>query len=159
MAISSYNISNKKAQFAMEYVLVIGVLFLLLVPGIFLYYSYSQSSLEQIGTARFTDIGNAIVNNAENSYFLGKGSKITLDISMPSGIDNLGINCKTDYNPPKYCEITFTQGSNEIVFSTQAPLKIKGKTGYPVSFEPAQYSGGAKKIVIITQEYVELDII
>jgi len=46
MVISSYNISNKKAQFAMEYVLVIGVLFLLLVPGIFLYYSYSQSSLE-----------------------------------------------------------------------------------------------------------------
>lgn len=137
---------------------MIGTLFMLLVPGIYLYYSYSQSSLEQISGARINDIGNAIVNNAENSYFLGKGSKITLDISMPTGVKDMFINCVTPPSPPKYCELTFIQDETEIAFSTQVPIRVKGQSVYPQSFTEEQYSGGIKKVIVETQEYVEIDI-
>lgn len=148
----------KKAQFAMEYILVIAVLFVMLVPGIYLYYSYSQTSLEQIASTRVSDIGNSIINNAENSYFLGKGSRITLDVSMPTGIVDMKINCITPPSPPNYCELTFTQAGSELLYSTKAPLRIKGQTEYPQSFTAEQFSGGAKKVIIETQDYVQIDI-
>jgi len=143
----------------MEYLLVIALLFTLLIPGISIYYSYSQSSLIEISTAKVADIGNSVINNAENSYYLGQGSRITLDVTMPMGITNLTINCKTDSIPPTYCELIFKMDNNEIVYSTDAPLKRKGSVStYPQSFDPEDYSAGIKKIIIETYDYVEIDI-
>lgn len=144
----------------MEYTLVIALLFVLLIPGVYLYYTYSQTSIQEISSAKITDIGNSIINNAENSYYLGKGSKITLDVNMPNGLTNMSINCDNiTSSPPRYCEVVFQLlGVNEIVYSTKAPMMVKNMPVYPGYFTEDQISAGAKRIIIETQRYVEVDI-
>jgi hypothetical protein len=140
----------------MEYLMVVALLFMLLIPGISLYYTYSQSSLAEISATKTSDIGNSIINNAENSYYLGQGSRITLDVTMPQNVRNMTIQC--DY-AKKYCELVLKVDTNELAFSTTVPLKRKSVSlADNYQFPPEAYSAGIKRIIIETFDYVEIDV-
>ena len=162
-----------RAQFAVEYTFVIAILFVLLIPGIFLYYNYSTQSLKEITSSKISGIGNSIVNNAENSFYLGRGSRVTLDINMPTGVlvgapDSGGsrIDCSD-----VYCEIVFALDGSEAVFSTDVTIIrwIDDGSGNPKLpdaitqaeryFTEPEVSPGNKRVVIQTYtDFVTIDI-
>jgi hypothetical protein len=138
----------RKAQFAVEYLLVISLLFMMLIPGIYMYYSYSQTSMQEVAGAKIADIGNSVINNAENSYFLGQGSRITLDITMPQGVKSAWIKCSADKT---YCELVFKFAETDAVFTTDVPIKCALTTCTDgINFDERAYSSGEKKFVIET---------
>lgn len=114
---SLFFIFSGKGQFAVEYLLVTGFLFMLLTPTLYILYNYSQQSQEQLSLARANEVGNAIIANAEKVYYYGKGSKLTIQATMPPLVDEFYYRCITNA-----CEVVFRIRESELSFTTIAPL-------------------------------------
>ena len=81
----------KKAQASAEYILVLALILLIIVPTIYLFYSHSHKSSEEIKQSQVNKIGTDIIDAAEQVYYLGKPSKTTLDAIMPDGVEKIEI--------------------------------------------------------------------
>ena len=91
--------TEKKAQVAVETLIVVGIIMLLLMPAMYLFFNFINTSSQQILDAQINDIGKAIIKNAEALYYYGRGSAITLnfefsdqitDIIIEEHVNNLG---------------------------------------------------------------------
>ncbi|MEM4755665.1 MAG: hypothetical protein QW594_00875 [Candidatus Woesearchaeota archaeon] len=127
-----------KAQFALEHLLVVGIGLLVLVPGIYFFYSNSLSQTNELQHAQLYHLGNTMKNEAESLYVLGPPSKSTLIVSFPEGIENISINDQE--------ELIFTLKNDlgQMVFLVDVPINgIYYETlGQPCSktcFQPGQH--------------------
>lgn len=133
-----------KSQASMEHVMIVAVAFLTIVPMVYLFYSYSQSSVEDINFARLHKFGNTLVNTAETVYYLGEPTRITLEETVPEGIKNMTI--KID---GQIYELIFTlQDGSDAVYSSN--VNISGV------FDEYDYSSGLKRIIIESKGYYVL---
>jgi len=82
---------NKKAQFAIEHILVVAFGLLIIIPIVYFFYTYSIGQVEEVSHTQISKTGNDIINNAEAVYFMGKPSRITLDVNMPDMVHNITI--------------------------------------------------------------------
>ena len=73
----------KNAQSALEYLMIIGLTFGIIIPTVYLFYSYSKESNIQIVDSQINSIGRNIINSAESIYYSGKNSKTILEFNMP----------------------------------------------------------------------------
>ena len=74
------------AQASFEYLLVIALTFVVIVPATYLFYDYSRESSQEIIDAQVTKIGRTIVDMSESIYYSGEGSKTVLDLNMPENV-------------------------------------------------------------------------
>jgi len=79
----------KKAQASAEYILVSSLILLIILPTIYIFYSYSNKSSEEIRQSQVNKVGTDIVDAAEQVYYLGEPSKTTLDAIMPDGVEKI----------------------------------------------------------------------
>ena len=75
----------------MEYLMIVGVAFMIIVPMMYIFYSYTTSTRDEIALAKLDQIGSSIVNTAEEVFFLGPPSKSTIYYTMPDGVVHAGI--------------------------------------------------------------------
>ena len=61
-----------KAQASMEYLLVAGLIILVILPSIYIFYSYSHRSNVEISQSQLNKVGRGIVDAAEEVYYLGE---------------------------------------------------------------------------------------
>src|SRR3989338_6086833 len=85
------NSSQKSSQSALEYLMIIGITFAIIVPTVYLFFSYSRDSNLQITYAIISSMGNEIISNAESIYYSGENSKTVLELTMPDNINNVVI--------------------------------------------------------------------
>lgn len=130
-----------KAQVAMEYVIVVFMVALLIIPAVYLIYSFSKSSETELMQSQVNKIGNEIVRTAEKVYYQGAPSRIVLDESMPEGVTLIKIEKDWDLNQNELVFDTYF-GSKSSQFSFPSKVNIAG------SFPPESYAGGLKKIRI-----------
>ena len=64
-----------KAQISMEYLILIGVALGLLIPGVILFYSYSQSSSGSNANDRINNVGLDAISTAKSTYGMGAGAR------------------------------------------------------------------------------------
>lgn len=107
-----------KAQSALEYLMVMAIVFMIIVPTVYLFYSYSKQSTEQMVYPQINDIGRTIINNAESVYYSGKHSKIVIDVDMPDKINDVYVL----YNRELVFNISTDFGDNEMVFFSNIDL-------------------------------------
>jgi|SRR3989339_1455246 len=147
-----------RAQASMEYIMIVAVITIIVIPTIWVFYSYSQSSTQQLSYGQVERIGNDIVNNAEKIYYQGPPSKITLEETMPGKVENITIISDWGANP-HVNEIVFYINMNgklsESVFSSK--VNING------TFTQASFSEGVKKVVLEAKKaggivYVDVSI-
>ena len=144
---------NKRVQASIEYLIVFSLAFIVLLPMIYMFHSYSTKSSEQIVTSNIAVIGNDVVNAAESVYYMGRGSRLTLDETMPEGITNI------------YLISDRVNGINELVFELRnnntmaffCNVNING------SFDTFDFSQGLKHIKVEAKntsnyDYVLIDI-
>lgn len=81
-----------KAQAAMEYLLVVGLVFVIIVPMVYLFYSYSTDMGEEITEAKADRIATSLVNAAEEVFYLGEPSKTTVKFDMPPGVFDITVS-------------------------------------------------------------------
>ncbi len=140
---------RRRGQSSFEHVMMIAIAMLVLIPVIYMFYSYSKSSTAEIRDASIMNVGRKIINNAESIYYLGEPSRTTLEDSFPDGISNITIlgNSTLDVY-----ELVFTLDmNNSLVLSSDVP--ING------TFDDASVSQGIKNILIESKgSYVNITI-
>lgn len=111
-----------RGQISTEYLLVVGLAFLLMLPAGYVFYSYSQEQLDTLENAEITSAGQTIVSEAESMYTVGAGSWTTVRIQFPESVSNVRANSS---------EVTVTYeteaGKSEAVFFSRVDLT----TPYP----------------------------
>jgi hypothetical protein len=80
-----------RAQYAMEYTIVLGILFALIVGGIFVYYGQARSLSEHAQSSQVDSIGKTIIAKAEEIYYSPGFARRTVDVETPEIIDTIYI--------------------------------------------------------------------
>ena len=101
-----------KAQFSMEYLLIVALTFAIIIPTAYLFYNYSRESSQEITDAQITKLGRNIVDTAETIFYSGVGSKTILDLNVPDGVSDAKIIDGREL----VFNITIPGGISEVVF-------------------------------------------
>ncbi len=73
-------------QASVEYLIVVGVAFLVMIPAIFFFFNFSNETGQDISLGQLDAIGREMVQTAETLYYGGIGSKTTMKLSIPDGV-------------------------------------------------------------------------
>jgi len=133
----------KRGQAATEYILVATLLFVILIPAIFLFMTYMKNSTEDLALSKLNKIGNDIVQSASEVYYLGEPAKITLQETIPDGLKSMSIEKNWTKNPPvnHLVFVVSRQGkSSDMVFISD--VNING------IFTGNMISKGTKNIIV-----------
>ena len=124
--ILSCNLLNKsKAQVSVEYLIIIGISFAILIPGGYFFYNYSQSSNDATIRTQIIQIGNSMLTSAESIYGLADGSLVTIDLHYPKNIRDVYILDDSEL----VIKYELGSGMNEAVFFSK--VKLSGNYTYP----------------------------
>lgn len=82
---------ERKGQAAFEYILVVAVIGVMIIPAAYMFFRYSSSSADQIDKAQLDQLGRNIVAAAERVYFQGPPSRTELEGRMPKNVVNLSV--------------------------------------------------------------------
>lgn len=124
----------KKAQFSVEYLIIIGLVLVVIIPAILLYYSYSRAHTTKISASSINDIGLKIVENAKSVYSLGEGSWVTLELSLPENIKSMQIPVKNElvieyFTEGGVSEAVFFSDINLTTTNPQNPYILQERIG------------------------------
>ena len=140
-----------KAQASVEYLLVVGMAFIILLPGAYLFYQFSQGSGDEIVSARITRAGTEIIYTVEAMYAVGQNSWSTIDIEFPSTVTNVYVSAPANELIIQY---DTQNGRSEAVFFS--PVNITGAgpggnislTGFQPGFTKVKVSSIAGSVEI-----------
>jgi flagellar basal body-associated protein FliL len=77
---------NIRSQASMEYLIVVGVALLFMVPATYFFFSFSKNSGQEISASQLDAIGREMISTAESLYYSGEGSKATLKLTIPEEV-------------------------------------------------------------------------
>lgn len=85
---------SRKAQFSMEYLLMMGFALLLLIPTIYLFINESNNIKSDIALSQLNKISLKLSEKSEEVYYQGAPSRTTITANFPYGIKNISIQGK-----------------------------------------------------------------
>jgi len=128
----------KKSQSGFEYILVVGIAMLLIVPGAILFYHYSSQSGDEMIRSQIDSIGHDIIDSAEKIYYIGANSWETINENFPENVRRVYIN-----NNPGDFELVIEYdshvGVSEAVFFSD--VNITAPPGYGGSISDEVHAG------------------
>ena len=125
-----------KAQIATEYLVVVGIVVLIIIPLTYVYIKYSNQSEYAITSAKVSSIANEISKIANSAYVYGQDTQLTIDLDFPSNIQSI-----TFSNKDIIFKIKNSQG-DVVDIVKQAEVSLTSlSSGIPVT-------QGRKKIVV-----------
>ena len=98
----------------MEYVMVLGILFVILIP--FIYYSMSES-ITTIQMYKADDAVNSLAEAADAVYGLGPGTKKIVRIELPGGVKSTSIS-----DHEIVLKLSISGGTSDIFATTKAEV-------------------------------------
>lgn len=102
-----------KGQGSLEFLMIFGIGFLLIMIMAGVFFTFSGEAKQSLDKKQLEKIGRDIMNNVENVYFLGSGNRITMNLNMPDGIENITIKHINDSGEVyDYMEFSFYQNKN-----------------------------------------------
>ena len=145
-----------KGQASFEYLLVVAIVFITAVPATYFLVSYSQDSNEEIAVSQFEDIGHALISQAESVFYAGKGSKSTLTLNFPEGLEAVTI-----YDQRELAfNISSRLGNEELVFFSRVKLTngtFTCTTGVPCPIHNLLVAGKKDVVVEALQGEVKIE--
>ncbi|MFH1182422.1 MAG: hypothetical protein V1702_05670 [Candidatus Woesearchaeota archaeon] len=131
-----------KAQASIEYLMVLGILMIIILPTAYFFYQYSDSSADQIASAQIETFGRAIVINAARVYYMGAPARMTVSGRLPDNV--ISINISTDWKSNTN-QIVFVTKSRDGKISEQA---YSSKVNINGTFVPNDFTGGVKNFLL-----------
>ena len=137
--------SHHKSQSSVEYLIIVALTFVIIVPTTYLFYTYSQQSTDELSDSQLTKIGRNIVDTTESVYYSGLNSKAVLDFNLPENVQSVIIidgrelvfNMSTHF------------GVSEVVFFSSINMTTDGSNcNANVCSLPELRTGGRKKLRI-----------
>lgn len=152
MAFHSHN-QKKRAQAAMEYLAIIAIALVLLIPLVYLFHMYTSEYSNTIVQSRIKSIGEDLVNTAETVYYMGYPARLTIQEEFPSGIK--GMNITSDWALSTNIISFYLWDGQELAYFCGVNINA--------TVSPEDYSAGLKNIVLETRNssqgnYVWIDI-
>ncbi len=108
----------KTAQIAMEYLTVIGISLLILVPLGVIVNDYINYSSERVAEQQVVEISRKIVDTARTVYFFGYPTRLKLKMYFPPGIESAEViphgvvfilkTVNTEHDYYQYSEVNLT---------------------------------------------------
>lgn len=112
-----------KGQAATEYLMTTGILIALILPGLYLFFSYTNDSVDDINQRQITQFGFDLINTIERAYIMGPPARLTLEGTLPDGIDS--IEFRADKVLGHYEVVLNTTRAGRVydyAFSTKVPI-------------------------------------
>lgn len=134
-----------KAQSALEFLMIVGLSLVLIIPALLLFFHFTQDATYAAITSRVDNIGNAMVETAQRVYFYGDEAREVLTIDFPQKVLSWEI-----------------QNNHEMVFTLEVPGGITQSVFYsevPISgtFIEDDVTQGIKQILFVNnQSMVEI---
>lgn len=129
----------------MEYLLIVAIAFIIIVPAAFVFYNYSKESSQEISDSEIAKLGKAIVDAAEVVYYSGEGAKTVLELNVPDNLANTFIVDGREL----VLNMTTSFGNSEVVFFSSVNLTTDSSNCVVnVCNVPQLNSSGLKKIKI-----------
>ena len=153
-----HQVKSKFSQSSLEYLLVVAMTFIIIVPTAYLFYAYSKESSEEITDAQIIKLGRSIVDAAESIFYSGQGSKTELELNVPDNIKSALIIDGVEL----VFKISTSSGFSEIVFFSSVNMTtISSNCIDNICNLPELASSGLKKVKIeaITKESVIIETI
>ena len=85
-------VKGRKAQVAMEYVMVFGVAFFLTLPLIILFFAQTQNMESDIAGAQLLKASREIMDAVEEVYFMGEPAQKTIVVTFPDTISSVSVD-------------------------------------------------------------------
>ncbi len=116
-----------KAQSAVEFMMIVGIAFTLMIPSLFLFQQYSDHSGDRVISEQINSFGREVISAAEFMYDYEESKNLSLEFDAPEKIIGMSIN-------PGYgdmlSEFIVTAklygGKADLVFFTDVPLTPEG---------------------------------
>jgi len=120
---------KKRGQVAMEYLLMLSVALMLILPGLYLFRNYVFESNDQIIGRRLSEVSSLVLTKARKMYYYGPPSKSVIPVEMPSQLENMYILAIPD-NEEYYLVYSYagSKGQTRLEYVSDVPLD----SGYPV---------------------------
>ena len=153
----SHQVNGTSGQSSLEYLLIVAITFILILPATYLFYNYSKESGYEITDAQVTKLGRNIVDAAESIFYSGQGSKTVLELNVPDNVDTAQIIDGREL----VFNVTTSFGVSEIVFFSSVNLTANGNCTANVCVIPMLASSGLKKVKleVIGQNSVNIKVI
>ena len=120
---------SRRSQVSVEFMMIIAISMMILLPGIYLFRNYVFESNDQILTSRLDNIADMILLKAKKMHYYGPPSKSTIQIDMPPQIGNMYILSNPDNldNAEYYLMFTLlsSRGPEQVSYYSDVPLKAK----------------------------------
>lgn len=126
----------------MEFLIVIGIAFLVIVPATYFFLNFSRESAEEITFYQFEAIGRDIVSTAESLFYSGESSKTVISLRMPKGIESAAIIDKREL----VFNVSTSSGYTDFVFFSRVNLTPSVSCGGSVCAIEELSSAGVRNI-------------
>lgn len=108
----------QKGQISVEYLMILGVTFVMIIGASYVFYNYSQSTNTEIVKSQVNVLGNKLVNQAEAIYSVGEGSLVRLPLTVPEEVEEIYV---VDSNT-LVIAINTPSGTSDSIFFTDFPI-------------------------------------
>lgn len=135
--------NDSRGQVSFEYLMLLGLAMLLVVPSFYLFYIHTQESTEQITTSRMDRVGNELVKQAKTIYYTGRYAKTSIEFDMPTNVRRVNV---TNDNELKVT-IAIKGENHSLVYFAEIPMKL-GNCTHDFSFNDTFYNEGKKTVII-----------
>ena len=89
---------EKRGQVASEYLGIVIIVLIILIPVLILYIRYSGETRDAVTSSKIDSIANELSKTANQVYVYGEGTQNSISVSFPENIDYIemgGINPQT----------------------------------------------------------------
>ena len=114
-----------RAQISFEYLIIVGLAILIIVPALFFFLSFTSGGEDAVTHSRVGEIGTEMIRSTNDVYALGRHSWLTLDLILPEEIESISMYSGDDSNEYVITYLT-SHGSSSAVFYSSTPLNVQG---------------------------------
>jgi len=118
-------VRSRQGQISVEYIMIVAFTFVVLIPGIYFFYAYSQSSSTGLASAQYNKLGQEMLSTALRTAAQGEGSWLTLDTIIPETVQNVSVN---NHGSEIVIVYTTNVGPTEAVFFSDINLSTATDT-------------------------------
>jgi Tfp pilus assembly protein PilX len=107
----------KKGQIGMEYLLIVGLVTFVVMGILFVAFTYSNLSKDNIKSNQIEGFARKIIDSAESVFYSGEPSRVTINVYLPENIESIDFidnNLVLRYN--------LGSGSNTASFPSKVPI-------------------------------------
>jgi len=145
---------HKSGQAMVEYLMMIGVALLILIPTIVFFSSQTNDLTTSATFTKLDSIGSSLVESIDSIYILGEDSKTSLSVNVPAGLQNITFLNYTSGSQLLSNDLIFHARSgtvnSQLLFVTTYPFFIGNCTGNSIPFPDSFVQNPGRKDFTIT---------